>query len=235
MNAPTPSHHKVRAEHLKRDAYLYVRQSSMRQVLENTESTKRQYQLRERALALGWISEQIRVIDCDQGLSGASDTRRDGFQQLVSEVSLGNAGLVMGLEVSRLARNNADWHRLLQLCAFAALSTGYDPFDDDEEALLAFADGHPVLKMLCKRADPWPGLGFGETPFVDAEGWHSVGPLRAMEYRVGYKGLAQQDRRSILKKCVESRLRFPSTYTEHEKQRWGVSRSQTRLKAIALS
>lgn len=118
MNAPTPSHHKVRAEHLRRDAYLYVRQSSMRQVLENTESTKRQYQLRERALALGWISEQIRVIDCDQGLSGASDTRRDGFQQMVAEVSLGNAGLVMGLEVSRLARNNADWHRLLQLCAF---------------------------------------------------------------------------------------------------------------------
>jgi len=90
----------------------------MRQVLENTESTKRQYQLRERALALGWISEQIRVIDCDQGMSGSSDAGRDGFQQLVAEVSLGNAGLVMGLEVSRLARNNADWHRLLQLCAF---------------------------------------------------------------------------------------------------------------------
>ena len=118
MSEPTPSHHKVRAAHLQREAYLYVRQSSMRQVLENTESTKRQYQLRERALALGWISEQIRIIDCDQGCSGASDTGRDGFQQLVAEVSLGNAGLVMGLEVSRLARNNADWHRLLQLCAF---------------------------------------------------------------------------------------------------------------------
>jgi DNA invertase Pin-like site-specific DNA recombinase len=118
MNAPTPSHHKVRTTHLQRDAYLYVRQSSMRQVLENTESTKRQYQLRERALALGWISEQIRVIDCDQGRSGASEAGRDGFQQLVAEVSLGQAGIVMGLEVSRLARNNADWHRLLQLCAF---------------------------------------------------------------------------------------------------------------------
>lgn len=118
MNTPTPSHHKVEMVHLQRDAYLYVRQSSMRQVLENTESTKRQYQLRERALALGWISEQIRVIDCDQGCSGASDAGRDGFQQLVAEVSLGNAGIVMGLEVSRLARNNADWHRLLQLCAF---------------------------------------------------------------------------------------------------------------------
>jgi DNA invertase Pin-like site-specific DNA recombinase len=118
MNTATPSHHKVRTVHLQRDAYLYVRQSSMRQVLENTESTKRQYQLRERALALGWMSEQIRIIDCDQGRSGASDAGRDGFQQLVAEVSLGNAGIVMGLEVSRLARNNADWHRLLQLCAF---------------------------------------------------------------------------------------------------------------------
>lgn len=118
MGTSTSSHRKIRADHLKRDAYLYVRQSSMRQVLENTESTKRQYQLRERALSLGWISEQIRVIDCDQGCSGASDAGRDGFQQLVAEVSLGNAGIVMGLEVSRLARNNADWHRLLQLCAF---------------------------------------------------------------------------------------------------------------------
>ena len=118
MDTSTSSHRKVRTDHLQRDAYLYVRQSSMRQVLENTESTKRQYQLRERALSLGWISEQIRVIDCDQGCSGASDAGRDGFQQLVAEVSLGNAGIVMGLEVSRLARNNADWHRLLQLCAF---------------------------------------------------------------------------------------------------------------------
>ena len=118
MDTSTPSHRKVRTSHLQRDAYLYVRQSSMRQVLENTESTKRQYQLRDRALSMGWISEQIRVIDCDQGCSGASDVGRDGFQQLVAEVSLGNAGIVMGLEVSRLARNNADWHRLLQLCAF---------------------------------------------------------------------------------------------------------------------
>ncbi len=118
MNEPTSSHHKVKNCHLQREAYLYVRQSSMRQVLENTESTKRQYELRERALALGWQGEQIRIIDCDQGRSGATDAGRDGFQQLVAEVSLGNAGIVMGLEVSRLARNNADWHRLLQLCAF---------------------------------------------------------------------------------------------------------------------
>ena len=119
MNAQTSEmHRKVTASHLRREVYLYVRQSSMRQVLENTESTKRQYQLRERALALGWPSEQIHVIDCDQGQSGASQGGREGFQELVAEVSLGGAGLVMGLEVSRLARNSADWHRLLELCAF---------------------------------------------------------------------------------------------------------------------
>lgn len=109
---------KVSAAHLRRDAYLYVRQSTMHQVLENTESTKRQYQLRDRALSLGWQSGQIKIIDCDQAQSGASQTGREGFQRLAAEVSLGNAGLVMGLEVSRLARNNADWHRLLELCSF---------------------------------------------------------------------------------------------------------------------
>lgn len=111
-------HQKINPDHLKRDAFLYVRQSTMRQVLENEESTRRQYQLREQALALGWQSEQIRVIDCDQAKSGASQAGRNGFQELVAEVSMGKAGLVMGLEVSRLARNNADWHRLLEICAF---------------------------------------------------------------------------------------------------------------------
>ena len=108
---------KVTAGHLARDAYLYVRQSSLRQVLENTESTKRQYDLRQRAVALGWAQEQIVVVDCDLGQSGASAVDREGFQRLVSEVGLGRAGIVMGLEVSRLARNNADWHRLLEICA----------------------------------------------------------------------------------------------------------------------
>lgn len=108
---------KVRATHLKRSALLYVRQSTMRQVVENTESTQRQYALRQRAVALGWPEQSIVVIDGDQGQSGASTADRLGFQRLVSDVSMGRAGLVMGLEVSRLARNNADWHRLLHLCA----------------------------------------------------------------------------------------------------------------------
>jgi DNA invertase Pin-like site-specific DNA recombinase len=108
---------KVRTSHLRRDAYLYVRQSTIQQVFENTESTQRQYALRQRAVALGWLQERIVVIDTDLGLSGASAADREGFQRLVTEVGMGRAGIVLGLEVSRLARNSADWHRLLEICA----------------------------------------------------------------------------------------------------------------------
>ena len=111
------SHQKVTASHLKRNAYLYIRQSTIRQVFENTESTKRQYALRERAVALGWPLDRTIVIDSDLGHSGASAADREGFQKLVTEVSLGRAGIVLGLEVSRLARNSTDWHRLLEICA----------------------------------------------------------------------------------------------------------------------
>src|SRR5919109_4853432 len=104
---------KVTATHLARTAFLYVRQSTLRQVVNNTESTARQYALRRRAIALGWPEHQIVVIDTDQGRSGASAADREGFQRLVGEVGMGRAGIVLGLEVSRLARNSADWHRLL--------------------------------------------------------------------------------------------------------------------------
>jgi DNA invertase Pin-like site-specific DNA recombinase len=110
-------HQKVTASHVKRGAYLYVRQSTVRQVFENTESTQRQYALRQRAVALGWPNDQVIVIDSDLGLSGASAVDREGFQKLVAEVGMGRAGIVLGLEVSRLARNSTDWHRLLEICA----------------------------------------------------------------------------------------------------------------------
>jgi DNA invertase Pin-like site-specific DNA recombinase len=112
------AHHKIAATHLARQAYLYVRQSTLRQVLENTESTKRQYALRERAVALGWKPEQVVVIDSDLGQSGA-DADRVGFQRQVAAVGMGEVGVVLGLEVSRLARNSSDWHRLLEICALA--------------------------------------------------------------------------------------------------------------------
>jgi DNA invertase Pin-like site-specific DNA recombinase len=113
-----PNSSKVTADHLRRDAYLYVRQSTLYQVANNTESARRQYDLRGRAVALGWPADKVIVIDIDQGQSGASAADREGFQRLVAEVSLGRAGIVLGLECSRLARNNADWHALLRLCAF---------------------------------------------------------------------------------------------------------------------
>src|ERR1700680_4925611 len=99
--------HKIAAAHLTRNAYLYVRQSTLRQVLENTESTKRQYALRERAVALGWPQDRIVVIDSDLGQSGA-DSDRVGFQKLVAAVGMGEVGVVLGLEVSRLARSSSD-------------------------------------------------------------------------------------------------------------------------------
>ena len=110
---------KVTARHLRRDAYLYVRQSTMRQVIENTESAERQYGLRDKAVALGWPLERIVVIDGDQGHSAASAADRAGFQRLVAEVGLGHVGIVLGLEVSRLARSSSDWHRLLEICALS--------------------------------------------------------------------------------------------------------------------
>ncbi len=132
---------KVTADHLKRDAYLYVRQSTLRQVAEHGESTKRQYALRDRAVAAGWPIDRIHVIDRDLGKSGSNAAARDGFQQLVSEVALGKAGVVMGLEVSRLARNSADWHRLIELCALTATlivdEDGiYDPAGFNDRLLL---------------------------------------------------------------------------------------------------
>lgn len=136
-----PESLKVQPRHLARGAYLYIRQSSMRQVIENVESTKRQYALRGRAIALGWRDDRIIIIDHDQGASGASAAGREGFQRLVSEVGMGHAGIVMGLEVSRLARNNADWHRLLEICAFADTlildeEGVYDPTSFNDRLLL---------------------------------------------------------------------------------------------------
>ena len=132
---------KVTAEHLHRDAYLYVRQSSLYQVANNTESSRRQYDLRGRAVALGWPVERVIVIDVDQGQSGASATDREGFQRPVADVSLGKAGIVLGLECSRLARNNADWHRLLELCSLSGTlicdEDGlYDPGSINDRLLL---------------------------------------------------------------------------------------------------
>ncbi len=107
---------KISPLHWRRAAFVYIRQSSANQVEHNRESTARQYALADRAVELGWPRERIIVIDQDLGLSGASAAQRSGFAQLITAVALGQVGIVLGLEVSRLARNNADWYRLLDLC-----------------------------------------------------------------------------------------------------------------------
>ena len=108
---------KVTASHLGRDAYVYVRQSTLTQMREHTESLERQYELAARAQTLGWPPQQVVVVDSDLGRSGADATAREGFQSLVADVGLGKVGIILGIEVSRLARNNADWYQLLDLCA----------------------------------------------------------------------------------------------------------------------
>src|SRR5438105_15010347 len=111
---------KITGSHLARQAIIYLRQSSAAQVEHNRESTERQYALAAKAADLGWSTERITVIDEDLGLSGSGAVARSGFARLTAEVALGRVGLVLGLEVSRLARNNADWHRLIDLCGLAA-------------------------------------------------------------------------------------------------------------------
>lgn len=131
----------ISAEALAREVRIYVRQSSMAQVRNNTESRELQYELVSRATALGWRAEQIRVIDADLGLSGAEAASREGFKELVADVALGTVGLVLGLEVSRLARSNAAWYQLLDLCALtgtliADAERVYDPADYSDRLLL---------------------------------------------------------------------------------------------------
>jgi DNA invertase Pin-like site-specific DNA recombinase len=157
------AHDKVQARHLKRSAYLYIRQSSLRQVFEHTESTQRQYALKQRAIALGWTHDQIIVVDSDQGLSGASAIDRAGFQTLVAEVGMGRAGIVMGLEVSRLARNSTDWHRLLEICALADTlildEDGiYDPAHFNDRLLLGLKGTMSEAELHVLRARLIGGL-----------------------------------------------------------------------------
>lgn len=132
---------KVSDLHLNRWAIVYVRQSTAAQVVEHRESTEMQYNLKHRAEALGWPSERITIIDTDQGQSGASAVDRLGFQRLLAEVSLNHVGLVLGIEMSRLARSNKDWHHLLELCSiFRTLLADqdgvYDPSNHNDRLLL---------------------------------------------------------------------------------------------------
>ena len=148
---------KIAPHHLEREACLYVRQSSLRQVMRNTESTRRQYGLRQRATALGWPMERIRVIDEDQGKSGAYSENRIGFRDLMGSIAAGEVGIVLGLEVSRLARDNADWHQLLRIAGITNTlildETGiYDPNDSNDRLLLGMKGTMSEFELLGIKA-----------------------------------------------------------------------------------
>ena len=132
---------KVTASHRSRAAVIYVRQSTLVQVERNRESTARQYDLVSRARELGWPRTAVTVIDEDLGVSGASAAGRSGFALLAAQVGMGQVGIVLSLECSRLARNNADWYRLLELCALfdtliADVDGIYNPRDFNDRLLL---------------------------------------------------------------------------------------------------
>ena len=153
---------KIRSEHLERNAYLYVRQSSVRQVYDHAESTRRQYALAERAIALGWPREQIIIIDSDLGQSGSSAMNRDGFKKLVADVGMGLAGIVIGIEVSRLARNSSDWHRLLEICALSETlildeDGVYDPNNFNDRLVLGLKGTMSEAELHYLKARMWGG------------------------------------------------------------------------------
>ena len=132
---------KIQEHHRRKPAYIYLRQSTPGQVRYHQESTERQYAFREKAIDLGWSASTIRILDRDLGKTGTEMTARDDFKTLVADVSMGQVGAVFALEISRLARSNLDWHRLLELCALTATLVidedgCYDPADFNDGLLL---------------------------------------------------------------------------------------------------
>ena len=152
MNPQITEHHR------SKPAYVYVRQSTLAQVRHHQESTNRQYALREKARELGWNEPEIRVLDRDLGMSGAQTTGREDFKTLVAEVSMGQVGAVFALEVSRLARSNLDWHRLLELCALTETLVidedgCYNPADFNDGLLLGLKGTMAQAELhFCARA-----------------------------------------------------------------------------------
>ena len=158
---------KIKASHLQRAAYVYIRQSTPGQVEHNRESTARQYALAERACQLGWPKQQVVVIDEDLGLSGSTTDKRSGFARLISEVALAHVGIILGLEVSRLARNNADWYRLLELCGVTDTLIGdndgvYHPALFNDRLLLGLKGTMSEAELHIIRAADCRLAWFGE-------------------------------------------------------------------------
>lgn len=231
---------KITAAHLRRRAFVYVRQSTSAQVESNRESTERQYRLVERAVELGWQPDQVQVVDEDLGVSGAGLADRGGFAHLTAEVALGHAGIVLGLEVSRLARNNADWYRLLDLCGVTNTLIGdadgiYHPglFNDrlvlGLKGTMSEAELHVLRARLqggiqnkAERGELRRGLPIG---FVWGEGEGEVlfhpdeavtGAIRAVFERFAETGSARQ----VWLWLREQQIQFPLQSNHYDEIRW---------------
>jgi DNA invertase Pin-like site-specific DNA recombinase len=144
---------KIADRHRSRSAVVYVRQSTRQQVIGHQESTRLQYALVDRAVALGWDACRVVVIDDDLGMSGAEATARVGFQRLVTEIGLDHVGLVLGIEMSRLARSGKDWYQLLELCALSGAPLAdvdgvYDPAEYNDRLLLGLKG--TMSEALCR-------------------------------------------------------------------------------------
>ena len=155
---------KIRPRHLDRSAIVYVRQSSPQQVIEHRESAELQYGLRRRAVALGWSSDRVVIIDEDQGRSGQTAEGRLGFQRLLAEIGLDHVGIFLGIEMSRLARSCKDWHQLLELCAiFQTLLADqdglYDPGDYNDRLLLGLKGTMSEAELHILRGRMLAGSG----------------------------------------------------------------------------
>lgn len=152
----TARHRKVSAHHLERLAVIYIRQSTPQQVVENRESTERQYRMADYAQRLGWSAERVLVIDEDQGKSGRSAENRTGFQRLLAEVTMEHVGIVLGLEMSRLARSSKDWHQLFELCGIFGALLGdqegiYDANDPNDRLLLGLKGMMSEMELQTMR------------------------------------------------------------------------------------
>lgn len=241
-------HPKIRPEHLRRQAIVYVRQSSAHQVRGNRESAERQYALGERAQALGWATRSVRTIDEDQGRSGSSATHREGFKKLLAEIGAGQVGVVLALEASRLARSSVDWHRLVEICVItqtllADESAVYDPRDPNDRLLLGVKgtiSEAELFTLRCRLHDGrWNKARRGElvrslpVGYMRTEtGQVLKNPDRQVQARIGYifRLFARcKVAHQVLVRLVREKLKVPA-------QIWGGPRhEQVRWKAPDLS
>lgn len=226
---------KIQSTHCERIAFVYVRQSTWLQVMENRESTERQYNLRDRAIELGWPPSRVEVIDEDQGRSGSTAAFRTGFQRLAAEVVLGKVGIVLMLEASRLARNNSDWYRLIEICGVSGTliadeSAVYNPREPNDRLLLGVKGTLSEAELFTLRTRLYEGrwnkarkgllhfpLPVGYVQTVDG-GW-VLDPDTQVRERLDYvfdcfrrHGVV----RAVVRHLKEQRLELPTRVTAQE-------------------